>query len=487
MALKPNILLIMSDQHHSGMMGCAGHGVVRTPNLDRLAQRSVRFLNAYCPSPLCVPSRMSFMTSRYPGDLRVWNNSHILDSNVPTFAHGLSDAGYRTILAGRMHFVGHDQHHGFEERLVGDASALIPGSSENGLGPIDPITTRQMRGCVEVAGSGRTYYQAFDGAVADAAADVLCGGDSSRPFCLVAGLFLPHCPFICPKDLYDYYHDRVNIPEVPAGFFEEAHPFVRIWRQHRGFEEKNLSRDQIRAALAAYYGLVTLMDRHVGRMLDALAASGRMENTMVIYTSDHGEMGGDHGMWWKSNLYDGAAKVPMLISWPGHFEQGVVAQEVVNLLDMGPTLLDVAGAKPLPFSRGRSMSGLVACGRPGAASWQNLTFCEHYPDRGDPASRMVRRGPWKLNYYQGHARPQLFNVEVDPGEWNDLADDPSCAPIREELTRLVLTGWDGGQVERECAAMDADIELVARVGKLHKSPNPYYWRAPAGVNVFPEE
>ena len=219
MRKRPNLLVIMTDQHNAGVMGCAGDPVVRTPNLDALAARGVRFSRAYCANPLCVPSRMTFLTSRHSSEVGVWVNSNVLRSDIPTFAHSLSAAGYETVLCGRMHFSCADHRHGFDKHLVGDVSAQWPGTASTDLGDIPPASTSQTRPCLDTVGPGRTSYQAFDRAVTDGAVDFLkrrAASDEGRPFCLVVGYVLPHCPFICPKDLFEEYCAKVNVPRVAA-------------------------------------------------------------------------------------------------------------------------------------------------------------------------------------------------------------------------------------------------------------------------------
>ena len=463
-------------------MGCAGDDVVRTPHMDRLAQAGVRFDSCYCPAPLCVPSRMSFMSGLYPSRSRVWSNSCILGSGIPTFAHGLGTAGYETVLAGRMHFVGPDQRHGFEHRLVGELTAVYPGAPLKALPRELWVATGQSRAAVTTAGPGRTGYQAYDEAVAEACEHFLQSHRApERPFCLVAGFVLPHCPFVCRKEDWDYYINRVTLPHIPEGHFDRLHPAVQLWRSNRGVED--LCEDEILRARAGYYGLVTHLDRQIGRITEALNASGLADNTIVIYTSDHGEMAGEHGMWWKSSFYEGSAGIPLIVSRPG--QEGVAAPSgrVVNLVDVGPTVLDMAGADSPEGIDGRSFAALLD-GR--GNDWLDETFSEHGPSMGVPACRMIRRGPWKLTHYEGY-RPQLFNLEDDPGEWHDLGEDPAHQEIREQLHTRVLDGWSGRRVtkalERRAREWDLQASWFARVQPDCREQ----WAAPPGANVFPEE
>ena len=258
---RPNILLIISDQHSKHHLGCYGDPLVRTPHLDRLAREGMRFANAYTAAPLCVPARMAFMTSRRPSANQVWDNAHVLNSALPTWAHAVGAAGYETALIGRMHFVGPDQRHGFERRPMGEYSAHHPGAQRQG-GPmfkdIPASTSGQSRECVEIAGYGRTTYQSFDDRVADATCTYLDekAQGSNRPFAAVAGFVLPHCPFFAPKDLYEYYYDRVDIPADDPATDPAA---VTHFKKNRLLTDP-LPEERIRVARAAYFGLCEYFD-----------------------------------------------------------------------------------------------------------------------------------------------------------------------------------------------------------------------------------
>jgi choline-sulfatase len=488
---RPNILVIMSDQHSPKAAGYAGDPVVRTPNLDRLAGRGVRFNNTYCPAPLCVPARMSFLTSRWPSDQQVWSNQCYLNSTVPTFAHHLTLAGYETMLCGRMHFEGYDQRHGFEKALVGDFTVQHPGTRHTfDWSRPGPLAKRlgnalgQSYVSASTAGPGRTCVQAYDEAVTQGAAEYLGGRRDDRPFCMVVGFYGPHCPFIAPKDLFEEYYARVQAPAIPEGYFDTLHPYLREWWRHRGVE--GLTEQQVRRARAGYYGMVTFIDQRIGEILDSLEASSIARNTIVIYCSDHGEMAGEHGLWWKSNFYEGSARVPLLVSWAGHWAQGRTVDRVTNLVDIGPTLLEVAGAEPLSLSRGRSLLRFLSA-EPGAmVEWLDETFSEDPGVFGQPPSRMIRSGDWKLCHYHGYPHPQLFNLADDPDEWNDLAEDPHSADIREALLRRVLDGWDGEAIIRELDQRRKDYKILSRWNQQVQPPTPDHWKPPTNVDVFEE-
>ena len=483
MADRPHFLLIMSDQHNPHVMGCAGDGVVRTPHLDALAAGGVRFGSATCGSPLCVPSRMTFLTGRHCSDLDVYTNGCYLPSDVPTFAHSLGAAGYEVTLGGRMHFVGPDQRHGFHRRLVGDVTASVPGGPGIDLGHIPTVSTGQTRATVEVSGPGRTSYQAFDEAVLGGCQEYLRerAEHPDDPFCLVTGLVLPHCPYIAPKALYDYYLDRVAPPRLPDGYLGSVPEPVRGMRQGRGFDE--LTPDQVRSARAAYYGVVEVVDGLVGRLLDTLRETGLADNTIIIYTSDHGDCIGENGWWCKTNFYEGSVGVPLIVNTPGRLLEACECTLNASLLDLGPTLLDYAGAEPLPGVAGRSLRPLLEGAVP--AGWDDTVFSEMVGYGHEPPGRMIRQGPWKLVWYPGFP-PLLFNLEEDPGELMNVADAPELRRLREQLHERVQEGFDA-QRSLGVLARRAPRALLAQWRRQFAAPDPDHWLPPPGTNVWPEQ
>ena len=479
---RPNLLILMSDQHNPHVLGCRGDSVVRTPHLDELAASGVSFENTYCQAPICVPARMSFLTGQQPSRTRVWHNTDVLASDIPTFAHALGAAGYETALVGRMHFEGVDQWHGFEKLLVGNMTPAYPHIPHTLPKRLLIGAQGNSRAAVELAGPGKTTYQAHDEQVAAATAKFLMersrGG--GRPFCAVAGFVLPHCPYICSKADWDRYYDRVTLPGVPPDYFEKLHPAMALWRKNRGIE--NLSSDTIRGARAAYYGLVTHFDRLVGVVMSALRKSGLDRNTIVIYTSDHGDMAGENGMWWKNSFYEGSVTVPLIVSCPGVFPSGVRVREITSLIDVCPTLLDLAGARPLPGATGASLAPLLRGER---VAWANEAFSEFPPVMGVPAMRMIRSGRWKLTHYETY-RPQLFDLETDPHEFHDLGESLEHASIRTQLHERVLRDWPVEEMKRLLAERAKDRSVMSRWAAEVKPPAPQQWQPPANANVFEE-
>jgi choline-sulfatase len=457
---RPNILIIMSDQHHAGVMGRAGDAVAGTPNLDRLAGDGVRFSNAYCTCPLCGPSRMSFLTCRHPHEIDQWDNACQLSGDIPTFAHAFLSAEYDTVLSGRMHFVGWDQRHGFAERLIGDvqeSSYLAAGFElRKVLGDLVDTPGMSLTGLVK-SGPGRTGYQAYDQAVTRATVDWLQrrGQDRQDPFLLTVGYVSPHCPFVAPPEDFERYRTRISVADLPLPD-ENLHPRNAALSRSFGTDPAPPIDAQWRSRVA-YYGLCSFLDRQVGAVLSAVRQAGLADDTIVVYCSDHGEMLGEHGMWWKSTFYDGACRVPLIVSWPGRFSSGELRTENVSLMDIGTTLIDLAGIDPLPGASGRSFRELLHVGHVGHVEWD--LFAEYTPEPG-PVCRMVRSGPWKYNYYHG-MKPELFNLQDDPGELNNLSGQPHLDHVEQRLHTRVLQEWNPSRVQTCRERLRTERRLIA--------------------------
>ena len=473
MSKKPNLLFIMSDQHSKFHLGCYGDRLVRTPHLDRLASEGMSFTNAYTAAPLCVPSRMSFMTGRRPSANQVWTNDHILNSALPTWAHVLGALDYETALIGRMHFIGPDQRHGFEHRPLGEYGANYPGAPKKG-GPIlkkIPGTLGQTRACVETAGYGRTTYQDFDDKVARAACAYLeeKAQKSERPFAAVAGFVLPHCPFFAPRKLYQYYYERVDVPLPSARERQWEPPAITNFKKRRRLDQP-LPMERIKVARAAYFGLCEYLDSKVGMILDKMDETGLRENTLVIYCSDHGEMAGEHGCWWKSNFYEGSVGVPLIARLPGVVPAEVQNPALCSLLDLAPTAVELAGGVSLPAADGHSLWRELQGERDGDRA--DSTFSELSTSHGDPPSRMVRKGPWKLYKCHDDTPPALFNLEEDPEELNDLGTDPAHGPVRRSLLDRLYADWNPAHVAHRSAELTRDMQVLSKWGQRVKPSHP---------------
>lgn len=470
-----NVLIIMSDEHSKTVTGCYGHPVVQTPNLDALASRGTRFEAAYTPSPICVPARSSFATGRYVHDLELWDNDlPYTGDEAPSWGERLVTQGHPVATIGKLHFSEKTRQRAFPDQTL--PIYVVPNVAVGYLRADMPIRL-DSRHQVERAGPGTSEYVGYDEAVADAAAEWIRSA-SSRPSVLPWALFVsfvtPHMPLLAPPSYFSLYPpDKVPLPV-------QWHP--DMWPRHAALDanrrlqamDEPFSEEQVRTAVAAYYGLVTFMDAQVGRVLDALEDAGLVESTTVIYLADHGETLGAHGLWWKSNMYENSAGIPLIMAGPG-VPTGETCTTPVSLVDVFPTVVAGVGARHDPADTdlpGVSLMDVMAAG-----PVERTAFSEYHDAYSISAIFMVRRGPFKYIHYEGFP-PQLFDLSVDPEETHDLADAPDKAKVLEELRAELRSFVDAAEIEARARRSQLDrIEsrggLDAVVRKFIESGHAY--------------
>ena len=365
----PNILLIMSDEHAPMYSGPYGHPLVKTPHMDRLAEEGVTFTNAYCNSPLCMPSRMSFMTGRYIHHIGAWDNAAPLRPDAITWAHILRDVGYDVVLSGKQHFGGLDQLHGFRAQLARDLHAERKHGLtdwENGT----PQAARPWQGPAQ-AGPGTTEEIKVDDLAEEEALKYLQDpARKEQAWVLNVSFIAPHFPLVVPQRFWDLYPlNEIDLPDIPEGHLENQHPVYQ--RMRRMFGCVDFPEELVRRARAGYYGLITYLDEKIGNLLQTLEETNQLENTVVIYTSDHGEMNGEHGMWRKSNFYEASVRVPLQIMLPDRISARRQIDEVVSLVDLTATLVDIAGGDSIAQLDGDSLIPLF---QDHTDDWKGLCF-----------------------------------------------------------------------------------------------------------------
>ncbi|MBM3782758.1 MAG: hypothetical protein FJW30_00275 [Acidobacteria bacterium] len=429
-----NLLFLMSDQHQRAASGCYGHAAVRTPNIDALAARAVRFTSAYCPSPVCVPSRGSLITGLYAHKHGAKILQDPLPAEIPTIGHFFAERGYSTGAIGKMHFVDETRRHGFAHRLN-------EGSFHHTLSAEDRKRFREASGDAGgIDGAGldlpARYFE--DNWFADRAVEFL-HQNRNKPFCLWASFVQPHTPFRPMKRYFDMYQpDRLELPRRPPDDLESGFEGHRIRAMERGWYRQ--SDEAARRSLAGYYGNVSQMDANVGRVHDALRELGLDKNTVVVYTSDHGEMAGAHRMWTKHNMFEESVGVPLLISMPG----GASGRrtEIIEQIDLFPALTELCGLGAVKGLHGRSFAALLRGRRytPREFAYSEYWFCRNVftkDDRyvGKGPILMVRTDRWKLNYLDW-GRSELFDLSNDPGEFINRIDDTGLGGVVKELTAI---------------------------------------------------
>lgn len=468
---RPDILFFFSDQHHGLYSGYAGHPIVQTPNLDRIAANGTAFDTAYTACPLCVPARSAMLSGQLASRTGIFGNQQSLHTDQATFLHAIGAEGYETVLCGRMHFKGPDQRHGFSKRLCGDITALHSGGIAAGefFG-----ASFGMRGCADLAGGGNSPTLEYDRTVVRAVLDYLAQ-DHERPQCIVVGTYGPHFPYIAPPDLFEQY---LSEADVPVSWDPEAHdpnPLVdakrqRIRRKPVTREESPVTEDVLRACRAAYFGLITEQDRHVGAVRDAWQEylERRSRPGFFVYSSDHGDTCGEHGIFGKQTFYEGSVRIPLLFEGAG-VAGGQRVGTPASILDIGPTLCEAAGAAPPPSQDGISLLDRVR--NPGNAPAPDRAVVSEWTQRFQDdivTGRMVRRGPWKLIHFEHADMPdQLFHLEDDPDEMANRVETES--DVRRSLLAELLEDWQPADIVAS-AREEAKHQAVLRGFKTHHPP-----------------
>ncbi len=450
---RPNVLFLCSDQHGYRYTGYAGHPTVRTPNLDRLASEGVVFENAYCASPVCTPSRASMLTGVYPSDVGSYCNSTVWDGSHPTWGSLIRDAGYRTWATGKFDLdPAHDV--GFDGTTHSHGHAGSP--------DITSLFRRPL--CYRLAErpgvDGRSRDEDHrDGNLADEAQTFLQAEatGSEDPWAAWVGFSQPHPPFTARTTEYEsYLAENIQVPDVDPGEREDQH---LIFERLRAFKRLGtpVPTDRKRRARAGYYGMITKLDEYIGHLVDQLRALGEWENTVVIYTSDHGEMLGEHGLWYKNTLYEDAAHVPLVVAGPG-IPAGERRTDPVGHVDLIRTILEWADADLPALNRGRSLTSMIADDTGDAPPY---VYAESHSEGNCSGSFMIRRGDWKYIHVTWY-EDLLFNLAEDPEETENRINDPEVSHVREELRELLFDTVDPTQVTVD--AFTAQEETLAELG-----------------------
>ena len=439
---KPNILLIMADQLAPQFLPCYGHKVVKAPTLTKLADEGVVFESAYTNSPLCAPSRFVMMSGRLPSKISAWDNAVEFSSEVPTYSHYLSSKGYRTCLSGKMHFVGPDQLHGYQDRLTTD---VYP-SDFTWHPDWDRADERldwyhNMEVVTKAGPCKRSMYLDYDDEAVFSAKRYIfdyARDDSDEPFFLTLSMIQPHDPYLCREDKWNSYKEEdIDLPATPLGTVEEDPHAARL-RHSYGASDVELNEQQIRNARRAYYGSISDIDDKVADVLNTIEEAGLSDNTIVIFTADHGDMLGERGMWFKMSYLEHSARVPLIVHAPKHFSERRVKQSV-SLVDLLPTLVEMANdgkgfdyATPL---EGRSLMSHLTNGK-----GHDEVSGEYFGEGVASPMFMIRRGTRKFITSEGS--DHLYDLANDPHERNNLANNLAFKSELEALKAEISQNYD---------------------------------------------
>ncbi|MSP87503.1 MAG: choline-sulfatase [Alphaproteobacteria bacterium] len=474
---RPNIVIFMADQLSALALRAYG-GAAKTPALDRIAAEGAVFENAYCNYPLCAPSRFAFMSGQLPSRIGAYDNAAEFAASVPTFAHYLRAQGYDTCLSGKMHFIGPDQLHGFEERLTTDIYPADFGwtpswelqrkrssgenvGTESGVSGIETVidagpVARSMQLDYDEDVSHRAIRKIYDWARQPA----------RRPLLLVVSFTQPHDPFVITREFWDLYRDdEIPPPKVGRGDLKQIDPQSERIAQVYGFNRAELTADAVRRARRGYYAMISFVDREIGEVRAAMAAAGMADNTVTMVCADHGEMLGERGMWFKKTFFEPAMRVPLMFHGP-RIKPARLGQPV-SLVDVLPTLVELAGGAPgqiVDPVDGQSLLGALSSGR----QQPRDVLAEHF-DGGVSAPRvMLRRGDRKI-VVSPEFPTQLYDLTRDPLELDNLSGRDAA---ESELLAAVRKVWDMNQLAQDIEASQRRRLLLAHANAMG---NPTSW------------
>lgn len=465
---RMNIIVIMSDEHNSNILGCYGNKIVKTPNIDSLASRGVKFNNFYCNSPLCVPSRLVFTSGKYVSRTGAWSNANKLaGDDYPSIASMFNAAGYESYLCGKMHYAS-EHRYGFTEL----------GTSFTNAKPKKGVLFRRHPDDISESYGDKVRFEEFyagdkskvlehDNEVAELTVDFIKNRpDDSKPFFMVAGFLAPHYPLIVPQNYWDTYKDKIPMPNIPDGRIDNLP--VNYKQLRMGFGMCDVPAETVKKGRELYYGLVQWMDERVGMILSALKQTGLDENTVVIYTSDHGENMGENGLWWKNVMYDTASKVPLVISYPKRWKGGQTKDKCASMVDLVQTIADLGGVKVPDDWDGTSMSGWLD----DQSDWKDYAVSEYYAHNVSTGYVMFRAGKYKYVYHTAFDKDnpetrELYNMIDDPYETDNLASKSDFAGIVSQMhTRMVEELGEEPQ-KTEARALTDFQSAAAKMGKTN--------------------
>lgn len=439
---QPNILFIQVDQLTAASLRAYGDPVCHAPNLDRLAQTGAVFETAYCNFPLCAPSRFSMATGQLCSTIGVYDNAAEMPASVPTYAHYLRAAGYQTALSGKMHFIGPDQYHGFEKRLTPDLYpadfSWVPNWGDEGKRDTNDARSVLVSGVCE-----RSVQIDFDETVTAGAIQHLydlARSKDTRPFFLQVSYTHPHEPYLCRKEYWDLYEGvDIPMPRVPALSANAHDTHSRRLLNDFAMLDRRFADEDIVRARRAYYGSISYIDAMVGQVLDTLAATGQAENTAIIFTSDHGEMLGERGMWFKKHFFEPALRIPLFMTVPGAAPARVTTP--VSLVDLLPTFMAIASGggwngevEPL---EGVDLITLFAA----PPDPERPIFAEYLAEATPSPLLMIRQGRHKFIWSKDDPL-LLFDLETDPDERTNIAGEAASAELIQHFSALVSEKWD---------------------------------------------
>ncbi len=466
---KPNILFIMADQMSAKALPFYGHPVVKAPTLSRLAEEGVVFENAYCNSPLCGPSRTSMMTGLLPSKAGGFDNAHDFSAALPTFAHYLRLGGYRTCLSGKMHFTGPDQLHGFEERLTTDVYPSDFSWTPNWAEPDAKVRFQDMQNVLETGPCLRSMQMDYDDTVATEAERWLydrARDTSDSPFMLTVSFTSPHDPYVARPEFWDMYdEDEIDLPKIPAQPPESWDAHTARMHAHYSIGEAEVTDDIIRRTRHGYYASIEYIDGKVAALMRILEETGLDRDTLVVFASDHGDMMGERGLYYKKTFFEWSARVPLIFRAPAHLTSRRV-NDTVSLVDLLPTFADLAGLNDEVLET--DGTSLLPC--LSGAALPKRVVCGEYLSEGviEPTFMMLQD---RLKMLYSETDPVvLYDLESDPDEQTNLTANPDYAAAKQTLVEHGGEIWDAQALKRRIVTDQNRRRLVHRSHQIGRRP-----------------
>ena len=472
-----NLLVLLSDEHNKRMLGVSGHSHVQTPNLDKLANQGTLFENAYCNSPICVPSRAILATGRYNAEIGYWDNADPYDGKIPSWGHRAVEGNCDAISIGKLHFLDDQAPTGFSEQIN-------PLNVVNGVGDLLGLIRQELpvrKGAANMAkdvGSGETTYSNYDKKIAeDAKKWILNRKKTDKPWVLFVSFVCPHFPLIAPEEFYNMYPE--NEMPWPILYEEEKrsqHPYYKAMRKCMNYDDY-FDEEKVRKATSAYFGLCSFLDHNIGKVLSALDNSEFSNDTNILYTSDHGDALGMRGMWGKSTMFEESAGVPMILKGP-EIPISKKIKTPVSLVDIFPTVID-----SLKLSKKKKDDDI-----PGKSllkisnekdDYERIVLSEYHAAASPVGAFMLRKGKYKYVYFAEGYSSQLFNLEEDQYEENDLALDLNYKAILKDFYGHLIKICDPEEVNKrakteqlETIEKHGGVETIMGRGDFGYSPAP---------------
>jgi choline-sulfatase len=430
--MKPkNMLFIFSDEHTREITGCYGNQIVKTPNIDKLAQNGTRFDNAYTNCPICVPARASLATGRYVHEIGNWDNAHPYTGETKGWGHRLQDEDHNVTAIGKLHYRAESDDNGFADEV--NTLHVVDGKGDLlGLSREKMVERGAVKQLAAEAGLGDSTYIRYDVSTAQEAVrwlEVEAPKQGDKPWCLFVGFVLPHFPLIAPQKYYDMYPENsLPWPRMYRESDHIKHPVIKTLSTIMAYDDY-FTEEKVRMARSAYFGMVSMLDYHVGQVLDALNKNGHGDSTRIVYTSDHGDNLGHRGLWGKSVMYEEAAAVPMIVAGPD-IPAGHVVTEPVSLVDCHQTIVECAGLD-LTREEEHDMPGHSLIRMANGEKPERTVLSEYHAAASPTAMLMIRNGKWKYTHYVGE-RPELYDLESDPFETTDLGESSGHKSILQD-------------------------------------------------------